>query len=296
MPETSTRPTLRTPDVSEESPAYSLRTKLIFNFDKLMCGQAPCTSATAEEISEPPISDDETLRAYERGMLSGRMQRCDMDWEKRSFQPLMMPYRRVGSRSVRQFALIEALHAAGQQAIVTKGEPCTDELKASVERQVASIPTVSTPARQTQGQGLPAQARPAQQAGLSGGAPAQTTPALQLRAMLVANFGRLACENSYCAPATPAEVANPPLSEENTNLAFELGVLAANAQHCGLDWEGKVVRPSVLQWREATHSERETALFYAILAFSQNGMLASLSGSQCSPEMKKELEQALAKL
>jgi hypothetical protein len=113
--------------------------------------------------------------------------------------------------------------------------------------------------------------------------------------MLVANFSRLACDTSYCAAATSAEIANPPLSEDNANLAFERGVLAANAQHCGLDWEGKVMRPSIQQWREVVHPPRETALFYAMLAFSQKGMLDRLSG-QCSPQMKQDVEQALGKL
>jgi hypothetical protein len=233
-----------------------------------MCGNATfCTPATPQEIATPPLNDEEARLVFNRGILSGAMQHCGMDWERSSFLPMMAHWRAGGSKSDRQLALIGGLHGIGQRAIADtlKGQSCSNEAKAELERRVATTRLAAEP------------------------------PALRVRAMLLVNLDKLMCGKALCAPATPEEIATPPINDQDTTLAFDRGLVSGTAEHCGLDWQLYVFRPMMLHWNDlGARSERQIVLFIAVHAMAQRSMRETLgSKGACTPEMKRELELAL---
>ncbi len=83
-----------------------------------------------------------------------------------------------------------------------------------------------------------------------------------IRRMLVSaldNIQRAQCGGQPCAPATPAEKANPPLTIAEARLIISRAALSAVGEHCGLDWRQQNFLPMMAYWR-ARHKKTERQL------------------------------------
>src|SRR5687767_4482693 len=85
------------------------------NIDRARCdGLQPCAPATPAELRSPPISLDHARAAMRAGLASGGMEWCRLDWQQRSFRPMMDHYRKAIGLNERQMALMGLLHGMHQ--------------------------------------------------------------------------------------------------------------------------------------------------------------------------------------
>jgi len=117
--------------------AVRARDLMLGHMDQMICGETPCAPATAEERASPPVSDDEADSIATVGMISGAAEFCGLDWEGRSFLPMMRRWRATDGVANRKLALIGATHGFIQQqtlnALQSEGE-CDDQTRTAIER------------------------------------------------------------------------------------------------------------------------------------------------------------------
>jgi hypothetical protein len=109
------------------------------NFGRALCeNDRPCVPATPAELANPPISVDEARIVIRQGMASGAAQSCGLDWQERSFLPMMSYWRRTKQKTERQMALIGLLHgiAQGQTHRVMAQDPCSPDLRGRLDAQL----------------------------------------------------------------------------------------------------------------------------------------------------------------
>jgi hypothetical protein len=120
------------PLLTDEKVREALQTALS-HIHRARCeGLQPCAPATANEVRTPPISLDQARAAIRAGLASGGMQWCRLDWQQRSFRPMMDHHRKVVGLNERQMALMGLLHGMHQGMMIrTMGDrECTPEMRA----------------------------------------------------------------------------------------------------------------------------------------------------------------------
>ncbi len=106
------------------------------NIQTVRCGAERCAPATPEELKNPPLSLTETSQAFGRGLFSGGADICQLDWNKRNFEP-MMAYWRKQKKTERQLALIGLVHQIAMQQIQKHvGAGCPEAMKKDVEAKL----------------------------------------------------------------------------------------------------------------------------------------------------------------
>lgn len=111
------------------------------------------------------------------------------------------------------------------------------------------------------------------------------------------NIQRAVCEDRRpCAPATPQERANPPLTIDEARLVVERGVLSAAGEHCGLDWQKLNFLPLMSYWRNSKRaSERKMALITLLHGIMQGVSKPNAQAmGPCTDAMRRNLEARLA--
>jgi hypothetical protein len=80
------------------------------------------------------------------------------------------------------------------------------------------------------------------------------------------NIHRALCDGfNQCAPATPAEFENPPLSLDQARAAILIGGRSAYVRWCGFDADRRSVLPFMQQLRQSKlYNERQLALIAVI--------------------------------
>jgi hypothetical protein len=129
----------------DSRPWLGVRTQALNHMTNFVCGTVQCTAATAEEMANPPVGDEEAQLAYQRGVYSGASEHCGLDWQSRNFVP-MMAYWRGRGMNVRQIALVTAIHGMAQGLAKTamgRIGPCTAETKADLDRRLDFRPPAS---------------------------------------------------------------------------------------------------------------------------------------------------------
>lgn len=125
----------------DESVATMLQ-RVLSEIQSSRCGPELCAPATEEEKAAPPVSTEEARRAMKVGLLSGTADYCGFDWQKRVFFPFMAYHSRTLKMSTRQLAIVSMLHGTMHGFILDgykkRGEPCTDQMKQSLEKQLSS--------------------------------------------------------------------------------------------------------------------------------------------------------------
>jgi len=64
----------------------------------------------------------------------------------------------------------------------------------------------------------------------------------------------LLCGTVACEPATEAERASPPVTDDEAASIAAVAVVSAAAQYCGLAWENESFLPMMAMWRSAPGS------------------------------------------
>jgi hypothetical protein len=114
-------------------------------------------------------------------------------------------------------------------------------------------------------------------------------------AVAIDNFDKAMCgQGQSCAPATAAERANPPLSDEQARSIVSAGVISVTADHCGLDWQRWNFVPLMRHHRETLKlNEREMALVGLLHGITMGQVGEIARKSPCTPELKAATEQRL---
>ena len=112
------------------------------------------------------------------------------------------------------------------------------------------------------------------------------------------NIQRALCDGfNQCAPATPAELENPPLSVDQARAAIFIGGRSAFVRWCGFDADRRSVLPFMQQLRQSKlYNERQLALMAII-----HGIQQSISAEQlkakgtCDEATRSRLDAQLPK-
>jgi len=95
---------------------------------------------TEAERAQPIVPRPFEVQTIERGMLTGRMEACGLDWQNASYLPYMQALRR--RYRGKPMAYLGLLHgfsqAATTQALAQQGDVCTDAIRASLTAEAAS--------------------------------------------------------------------------------------------------------------------------------------------------------------
>jgi hypothetical protein len=128
-------------------------------------------------------------------------------------------------------------------------------------------------------------------------APSKDDAVRKMLNLALDNIQRALCENGRpCAPATPEERINPPLTIEEARLVFERGILSAAGEHCGLDWQKLNFQPLMSYWRNSRRaSERQIALVTLLHGIMQGFAKSDARAiGPCTDAMRRNLEVRLA--
>ncbi|KQT47872.1 hypothetical protein ASG52_11460 [Methylobacterium sp. Leaf456] len=109
------------------------------------------------------------------------------------------------------------------------------------------------------------------------------------------NMGQLKCEGGRsCAPATPAELAKPPITIEEARAVIRRGVVSGFAARCGMDWQNRNYLPMLAYWRKTRRkSDRVVALVGFLHGVAQSRSEKLLSDGRCGDTARANLEPQL---
>jgi hypothetical protein len=95
---------------------------------------------TEAERSLPIVPRSLEIQTIERGMLTGRMEACGLDWQNASYLPYMRALRR--HYRGKPMAYLGLLHGLTQgttaNALAQQGDVCTDAMRARLTAEAAS--------------------------------------------------------------------------------------------------------------------------------------------------------------
>jgi hypothetical protein len=104
------------------------------------------------------------------------------------------------------------------------------------------------------------------------------------------------CGAAPCAPATPAEIANPPITIEDARVAMVTAIKSALAQWCGLT-PLRSFLPAITAWDAKRKNNRQQQLFGLIHSdFMGRQLKAYSNAGQCPPTLREQLDTQLPKL
>jgi hypothetical protein len=85
------------------------------NMQRALCeDRKPCPPATPEEFQNPPISMEHARAIVLSGARTALARWCRLDWQRRSYLPMMHHYRHVLRFNERQMSLVGLLHGIQQ--------------------------------------------------------------------------------------------------------------------------------------------------------------------------------------
>jgi hypothetical protein len=112
------------------------------------------------------------------------------------------------------------------------------------------------------------------------------------------NIQRALCDGfNQCAPATPAELENPPLSVDQARAAIFVGGRSAFVRWCGFDADRRSVLPFMQQLRQSKlYNERQLALIAIIHGIQQSITEEQLKAKgTCDEATRSKLDAQLPK-
>ena len=110
------------------------------NMQGALCGdRKPCSPATPEEFQTPPVSIEHARTIVMTAARTAFADWCGLDWQRRSFLPMMRHYRHTLRFTERQMALVALLHGIQQgmlsEQLKAKGA-CEAATRAGIEAQL----------------------------------------------------------------------------------------------------------------------------------------------------------------
>jgi hypothetical protein len=119
------------------------------------------------------------------------------------------------------------------------------------------------------------------------GDPIRQAGAERVMRMGLDSLPQLRCGRGPCAPATPEERSNPPLTPVEVNEIYTRGVVSGLGAHCGLDWQRQNRAPLLAHYRSRLgKTDRQMALvgFIHDAAQSEGARLVQLA--PCSEQLR----------
>lgn len=116
----------------------------------------------------------------------------------------------------------------------------------------------------------------------------------QLLAMAMENIGRAKCGDRPCAPATPAELARPPITDEQARLIVSTAAVSVMAEHCGLDWQRRNFQPLLLHHQKAQKmNDRQMAIVGLLHGVAMGAFGDAARRRPCTPAVKEGVAKRL---
>jgi hypothetical protein len=114
--------------------------------------------------------------------------------------------------------------------------------------------------------------------------------------LALANLGRAKCANEqFCAPATPAELANPPITLDEARAVIHRGTVSGVARACDLEWVNRSFVPMMSYWRHSQRkTERQMALIGLLHGIAQGEVSTAMSAKSCDAELRRKLDAQLS--
>ncbi|BCH30418.1 hypothetical protein MesoLjLc_23480 [Mesorhizobium sp. L-8-10] len=98
-----------------------------------------------------------------------------------------------------------------------------------------------------------------------------------------------------CAPASPEEIATPPVSVEQARGAIRAGFISGLAEWCGLDWQGRVFQPLIDSYRNVDRLEPRIVTMLTLLhGYGQGQMVESMKTQQCSAAQRDSIDSLVS--
>jgi len=121
------------------------------------------------------------------------------------------------------------------------------------------------------------------------------TPWIGVRAKALQGMSNFTCGSMPCAAATDAELAHPPVSDAEAQIAYQRGVYSGAAEHCGLDGQSRNYAPMMTWWQTARHMNgRQIVLVGAIHDIAKGMAKAAMARiGPCSAETKADIDRRL---
>jgi hypothetical protein len=121
------------------------------------------------------------------------------------------------------------------------------------------------------------------------------TPWIGVRAKALGNMTSLTCGSVACTAATSEELAHPPVSDAEAQIAYQRGIYTGAAEHCGLDGQSRNYAPMMAWWQTTRRMKvRQIALVAAIHDMAK-GLAKTAMGriGACSPETRADIDKRL---
>lgn len=246
---------------------------------RINCGNAQCAAPTPDEFSKPPIDVNDARFALRMGTKSAYLNWCGLDWRSRTYEIMMQAFRQKYNGDTRRLALLHMIHSMRQS------------------RDFTNLQVLKTCSAQTRAE-LDAQNPLIIAAGSMEGLFNDEVVAKMLQVVLDKLPKSMCSGKKRCAPATPEEKAKPPVSVDDARAAMRAGQMSGSAEHCGLEWKKRVFGAMLTHHRKTRKmNERQLAIMSLLHGLTQGYLTAHYKtrGETCSPEMRRDLEEKLAK-
>jgi len=118
---------------------------------------------------------------------------------------------------------------------------------------------------------------------------------VEARGVIIANMTYFQCDGAPCAAATPEELANPPVTDDEATEIATTAVISAMGEHCGLDWMGQSFLP-LMSWvrSQPGATTRRAALIGGMHGYVQEQALESFrSQGDCDDQTRAAVQAAL---
>ena len=112
------------------------------------------------------------------------------------------------------------------------------------------------------------------------------------RNAMLANIDSMMCGAVACTPASDAERANPPVTDDEAASIAAVAVVSAVAEHCGLDWTQGSFLPMMARWRSAPDiTDRKLALIGATHGFVQGQAVQAFAAQgECDEQTRTAMQ------
>jgi hypothetical protein len=123
---------------------------------------------------------------------------------------------------------------------------------------------------------------------------ARIEPHRQLLMLALDSYPKARCGKEPCAPATAAERAKPPITDDQARAIVTAATISVLAEHCQLDWEKRNFIPLMRHHRETLKmSERQMALVGLLHGITMGAYAETVRKSICTPEAKAATEKRM---
>lgn len=113
--------------------------------------------------------------------------------------------------------------------------------------------------------------------------------AKQTLALALANIDKANCGDKPCAPATPVELSEPPVTIAETREVISRAILSGFAQHCSVEWQVRNYQPMMNYWRlKQKKNDRQLALIALVHSVILTQTVRSIAEKGACPERVKQ--------